>query len=281
MRPRPAGRRWLAVATAGEAAELREAGIGGPVLVMGALDRAASWRSRSPPRPTSSRGPRSSSSAPSRRAAAAGADAREARQRDGPPRHARGRRGPRMSPKDRGCGATRGADRGDDPLRHRRRATWSSRRSSSSASWQFAARVRERHPAIIAHAANSAATLRLPDARLDMVRCGVAIYGLDPVGTDPATWGLEPALELTSYLAAVKPIAPGESSGLRPAVHRHRADGDRDRADRLRRRGPAGPRPGRPGPRRRRAPTAGRNREHGQHHDRSRARTPRRAWATR
>src|SRR5919197_2226256 len=31
------GASWLAVATAGEAAELREAGIGGPLLVMGAL----------------------------------------------------------------------------------------------------------------------------------------------------------------------------------------------------------------------------------------------------
>ncbi|HEY6890149.1 MAG TPA: alanine racemase, partial [Solirubrobacter sp.] len=31
------GAAWLAVATAGEAAELRAAGLGGPILVMGAL----------------------------------------------------------------------------------------------------------------------------------------------------------------------------------------------------------------------------------------------------
>ena len=36
------------------------------------------------------------------------------------------------------------------------------------------------------HAANSAATLREPRAHLDLVRCGVAIYGLDPFGDDPA-----------------------------------------------------------------------------------------------
>jgi alanine racemase len=36
---------------------------------------------------------------------------------------------------------------------------------------------------------------------------------MDPFGEDPAAERLEPALELTSYLAAVKPIAPGESAG--------------------------------------------------------------------
>ena len=36
---------------------------------------------------------------------------------------------------------------------------------------------------------------------------------MDPFGRDPAEHGLEPALELRSYLAEVKPIAPGESAG--------------------------------------------------------------------
>ena len=40
---RAAGTDWLAVATAGEAAELREAGIGGRILVMGALERRTRW----------------------------------------------------------------------------------------------------------------------------------------------------------------------------------------------------------------------------------------------
>jgi alanine racemase len=66
---------------------------------------------------------------------------------------------------------------------------------------------------VLLHAANSAATLAEPDSRLDLVRCGVAIYGLDPFQSDPSEHGLEPALALQSYVAAVKPIAPGESAG--------------------------------------------------------------------
>ncbi len=66
---------------------------------------------------------------------------------------------------------------------------------------------------LIAHAANSAATLRDPAAHLDMVRCGVALYGMDPFGSDPSAAGLEPALELRSYVAEVKRCAPGQSVG--------------------------------------------------------------------
>jgi alanine racemase len=70
-----------------------------------------------------------------------------------------------------------------------------------------------RHPGIPRHAANSAAALGRPDARFDMVRCGIAVYGMDPFHRDPADHGLEPALELVSYVAEVKPIAPGQSAG--------------------------------------------------------------------
>jgi alanine racemase len=63
------------------------------------------------------------------------------------------------------------------------------------------------------HAANSAATLRGPEAHFDMVRCGIAIYGMDPFHHDPADHGLEPALELVSYVAAVKRAEPGDSVG--------------------------------------------------------------------
>lgn len=73
--------------------------------------------------------------------------------------------------------------------------------------------LRERHPGVIVHAANSAAILRDRDAHLDMVRPGVGIYGLDPFGEDPAARDLEPALELRAAVAALKPIAPGESAG--------------------------------------------------------------------
>jgi alanine racemase len=70
-----------------------------------------------------------------------------------------------------------------------------------------------RHPGVPAHAANSAATLGHAAARLDMVRCGIAIYGMDPFHRDPADHGLEPALELVSYVAEVKLARPGESAG--------------------------------------------------------------------
>ena len=77
----------------------------------------------------------------------------------------------------------------------------------------FVAAMRERWPGIVVHAANSAATLREPASQFDLVRCGIAIYGCDPMNDDPAAHGLEPALELTSYVAAVKLARAGESAG--------------------------------------------------------------------
>jgi alanine racemase len=63
------------------------------------------------------------------------------------------------------------------------------------------------------HLANSAGTLRYPEARFDAVRCGIALYGISPFGEEPASEGLEPALRWDSYLALVKLLAPGESTG--------------------------------------------------------------------
>jgi alanine racemase len=77
----------------------------------------------------------------------------------------------------------------------------------------WAAGMRAAHPGIVVHAANSAATLRDPASHFDLVRTGIALYGLDPFGEDPALRDLRPALELSSWVAAVKPIAPGESAG--------------------------------------------------------------------
>ena len=69
------------------------------------------------------------------------------------------------------------------------------------------------HPGLAAHAANSAATLREPASHFDMVRCGVAVYGLDPFQQDAGQRDLEPALELESYVAALRRFEPGESAG--------------------------------------------------------------------
>src|SRR5919201_2103352 len=69
------------------------------------------------------------------------------------------------------------------------------------------------HSQLVRHATNSAAALRIPESRLDAARCGVAIYGLSPFGTDPAADGLEPVLSWHSYLAQVKLLQPGQSTG--------------------------------------------------------------------
>jgi alanine racemase len=78
---------------------------------------------------------------------------------------------------------------------------------------ELAGGARERYPGIVLHAANSAATLRYPASHYDMVRCGVAVYGLDPFGRDPSAQRLEPALELRSYVADVKRFEAGASAG--------------------------------------------------------------------
>jgi alanine racemase len=66
---------------------------------------------------------------------------------------------------------------------------------------------------IVAHAANSAAALRDPESHFDMVRCGIAVYGMDPFQEDPDEHGLEPALTLRSWVAAVRRFEPGDSAG--------------------------------------------------------------------
>ena len=63
------------------------------------------------------------------------------------------------------------------------------------------------------HAANSAATLLTPESHLDMVRCGIAIYGGDPMNEDPSAHGLEPAMALRTYVAALKRAVAGDSAG--------------------------------------------------------------------
>lgn len=77
----------------------------------------------------------------------------------------------------------------------------------------LAAKVKTTFPDTICHAANSAATLREPAAHFDLVRTGIAIYGLSPFHGDPADHDLRPVLRLTSYLAAVREIESGDSVG--------------------------------------------------------------------
>jgi alanine racemase len=78
---------------------------------------------------------------------------------------------------------------------------------------RFLGDVAGSRPGLTLHAANSAAALRLPEARLDAARCGIALYGLSPFGDDPADDELRPVLSWRSELAQVRKLAPGESTG--------------------------------------------------------------------
>jgi alanine racemase len=59
------------------------------------------------------------------------------------------------------------------------------------------------------HLANSAATLTLPAAHFDLVRPGVAIYGLSPVPSH-GTFGLTPAMTVQANIALAKRVEAGE-----------------------------------------------------------------------
>ncbi|MGY1698765.1 alanine racemase [Geodermatophilus sp. SYSU D00766] len=59
------------------------------------------------------------------------------------------------------------------------------------------------------HLANSAATVALPGTWYDMVRPGIALYGLDPLGGDPAVHGLRPAMTVRARVALTKRVAAG------------------------------------------------------------------------
>jgi alanine racemase len=92
--------------------------------------------------------------------------------------------------------------------------------ATSDSDPDFAARQIERFRAatepyahLTRHLANSAAALRIPPARFDAARCGIALYGISPFGTDPAEDGLRPALSWRSHLAQVRQLQPGESTG--------------------------------------------------------------------
>jgi alanine racemase len=74
------------------------------------------------------------------------------------------------------------------------------------------------HPML--HAANSAAALVVPEARYDLVRCGIALYGLAPGPALEGCLPLEPALSLKARVSHVKRVDAGEriSYGRRYAV---------------------------------------------------------------
>jgi alanine racemase len=61
----------------------------------------------------------------------------------------------------------------------------------------------------LAHLANSAAAMTRPDLAFDMVRTGIAVYGLSPV-PDRGDMGLVPAMTLKSVVVLVRSVRAGE-----------------------------------------------------------------------
>lgn len=61
----------------------------------------------------------------------------------------------------------------------------------------------------LTHAANSAATMRLPEAHFDAVRPGIAMYGMEPSSEWPPVFEIRPALALKSTVSRVRMLPAG------------------------------------------------------------------------
>ena len=74
----------------------------------------------------------------------------------------------------------------------------------------------------LVHAANSGATIAFPRSRLNVVRCGIALYGMPPSDELDGCLDLRPALRWTSSVSFVKRLVAGErvSYGLRTTLDR-------------------------------------------------------------
>jgi alanine racemase len=198
------GATWLGVVTGREAAQLRAAGIEAPILAMGALDEeelAIALEARAD--------------------VAAWSPRFVAKLGDRPARvHVKldtgfGRLGTR-DPEQADATVAALGERAVGLWTHfatadERGDAFFGEQLARFAAWALPHRLRR--PELLLHAANSAATLRSTDAHFDLVRCGIALYGLDPFGEDARAVGLEPALQLRSYVATLKPCAAGESAG--------------------------------------------------------------------
>jgi alanine racemase len=76
-----------------------------------------------------------------------------------------------------------------------------------------AALIRTGVTGFISHAANSAATLRLSEARLDLVRAGLILYGVRPVRSWADLPSLRPALAWQTIVTNLVSLPPGETVG--------------------------------------------------------------------
>ncbi|MFZ6004039.1 MAG: alanine racemase [Actinomycetota bacterium] len=99
----------------------------------------------------------------------------------------------------------------------------------------FTARQLERYEDVLAeleraglsvpmrHAANSAAAITHPASHYDMVRCGIAVYGIPPAPGLAGAISLRPAVRLATEVSFVKRVRAGE--GVSYGLH-HRTDRD-------------------------------------------------------
>jgi alanine racemase len=71
----------------------------------------------------------------------------------------------------------------------------------------------------IVHAANSPATILHPETHYDMVRCGIALYGLHPAESTHGAIELEPAMSIVSRVTRVARLAMGEGVSYGFAWH--------------------------------------------------------------
>jgi len=63
------------------------------------------------------------------------------------------------------------------------------------------------------HAANTAGAIRFPEARYNMVRIGLGLYGIHPSAASREVMGLELAVGVTSRIASIQEFGPGETLG--------------------------------------------------------------------
>lgn len=66
---------------------------------------------------------------------------------------------------------------------------------------------------LLCHAANSAGTIALPEAHFDLVRCGIAVYGISPAAHLGARVPLRPAMRLCARVVQVKRVPAGTAVG--------------------------------------------------------------------
>jgi alanine racemase len=69
------------------------------------------------------------------------------------------------------------------------------------------------------HIANSAATLTRPDSHLDLVRVGVASYGLSPIPGRAAEFGLRPAMSVRARVMLTKRVPAGQGVSYGHTYH--------------------------------------------------------------